>query len=234
VIVATSWQAIAAAQQSTTTVPIVMAAVADPVNLGFVESLASPGANITGMVVLPGALAGTQLDLLKEAVARTSRIAVLLNPANPDHAAWRDLIRRAESQGMRLRAVGVRGPADLEAAFPAMTQEGVDGLLVLEDPMFVAQRGRLAALAMKSGLPAVYGRREYVDAGGLLSYGPSTPALLHEAAGYVDRILKGARPRDLPVRQPAKLEMVVSRRTATALGLSIRASVLGRASHVIE
>lgn len=234
VIVATSWQAIAAAQQASSAVPIVMAALADPVRLGFVESLSAPGTNVTGIAGQPAVLAASHLDLLKEAVARTSRVAVLINPANPDHAAWRDLIRTADAHNIKVQPVGVREPGDLAPAFAAMAREGVDALVVLEDPLFSLQRARLAALAVQAGLPTAYGLREYVDIGGLLGYGPNRRELFKQVASYVDRILKGARPRDLPVQQPLKLELVVNLRTARALGLTIRPSVLRRASEVIQ
>ena len=234
VIVATTSQAIAAAQQATAAVPIVMAAITDPVRLGFVESLAAPGTNITGIVGLPAHLAASHLDLLKEAVARTSRVAILINPANHDHAGWRDLARKAEAQSMKLQPVSVRGPAELAPALAAMAREGVDALVVLDDPLFSRERARLAALAVQHGLPTAYGLREYVDTGGLIGYGPNQRELFRQVAGYVDRILRGARPRDLPVQQPSKLDLVINLRTARALGLTIRPSVLQRASEVIQ
>ena len=234
VIVATTSQAIAAAQQATTALPIVMAAMADPVRLGFVESLAAPGTNVTGIVGLPAHLAASHLDLLKEAVARTSRVAILINPANPDHAGWRELIRKAEVQSIKLQPVSVREPAELAPAFVAMARGAVDAVVVFEDPLFSRERARLAALAVQHGLSTASGLREYVDTGGLISYGPNRRELFRQVAGYVDRILRGARPRDLPVQQASKLDLVVNLRTARALGLTIRPSVLLRASAVIE
>ena len=234
VIVATSWQAIAAAQQATSAVPIVMAAMADPVRLGFVESLASPGTNTTGIVGVPSTLAASHLDLLKEAIARTSKVALLINSANPDHAGWRDLIKKADANSMKLQPVGVREASDLAPAFATMVREGVDALVVLDDPLFALERQRIATLAVQSGLPTAYGLREYVETGGLLGYGPNRRELFRQVAGYIDRILKGARPRDLPVQQPSKLDLVVNLRTARALGLTIRPSVLRRASEVIQ
>lgn len=234
VIVATTSQAIGAARQTTTAVPIVMAAIADPVRLGFVESLAAPGTNITGIVGLPAHLAASHLDLLKEAVARTSRVAILINPANPDHAGWRDLVRKADAQSMKLQPVFVRESGELAPAFAAMAREGVDALVVFEDPLFSREGARLAALAVQHGLPTAYGPREYVDTGGLIGYGPNRREMFRQVAGYVDRILRGARPRDLPVQEASKLDLVINLRTARALGLTIRPSVLQRASEVIQ
>jgi putative ABC transport system substrate-binding protein len=234
VIVATSWQSITAAQRATTSVPIVMATVADPVALGFVEHLGRPGGNITGVASPLPELLRRQLELLKEAVPRVSRVTVFINPANPAHSRWRDLISIALEMGLGLQVVGARGPSDLDGAVEAARDQGADALLVLEDPLFFVHRVRVAALAAQSRLATMYTSREHVDAGGLIAYGPGLSDLMRRATFHVDRILRGARAGDLPVEQPTRFELVISLKTAKALGLSIPRDVLARANQVIE
>jgi putative ABC transport system substrate-binding protein len=234
VIVATSWQSITAAQRATTTVPIVMATVADPVALGFVENLGRPGGNITGVASPLPELLRRQLELLKEAVPRVSRVTVLINPANPAHSRWRDLISVALEMGLGLQVAGARGPSDLDSAFEAVRDQGADALLVLEDPLFFVHRARVAGLAAQNRLATMYTSREHVDAGGLIAYGPGLSELMRRATFHVDRILRGARAGDLAVEQPSRFELVISLKTAKALGLSIPRDVLARANQVIE
>jgi putative ABC transport system substrate-binding protein len=236
VIVAGTTPAAQAARQATTTIPIVMTVVSDPVGSGLVASLARPGGNVTGLTLLAGPeIVGKYLELLKAAVPALSRLAVLWNPAQTAHPP---LIRQAEtaarSIGCQLRLVAARSPAEFDGVFVTMGQERADALLVLADPMFFQQRARLADLAEKNRLPAMYGLREHVEAGGLMTYAASIRDLYRRAALYVDKILKGAKPADLPIEQPTKFELVINLKTAKALGLTIPPSLLARADQVIE
>jgi putative ABC transport system substrate-binding protein len=225
-----------AAKNATKTIPIVTVGVGDPVGLGLVASLARPGGNITGLTgVVTPEIAGKQLELLKEAVPKVSRVAVLWNPATPGNAlALRETEIAARVLGVELQLLEARSLNDFDSAFAAMTAKRAGALLVLGDVMFVTHRIRLAELVAKSRLPAMYGLREYVEAGGLMSYGPIASELFRRAATYVDKILKGAKPADLPVEQPTRFELVVNLKTAKALGLTIPQSVLIRADEVIR
>ena len=235
VIVTGSVPGAQAAQHATWTIPIVMAVAADPVAAGVVASLARPGGNITGLSSMAPDLVGKQLELLKEVVPRLSRVALLWNPANASSAPQ---LREAEGAArvlrVRLQPLEVRGPDDFESAFAAMTRERVGGLLVLNDPILLAHRARVADLAVKSRLPAVSALREHPEAGGLMAYGPNLTDMYRRAATYVDKILKGAKPADLPVEQPTRFELVINLKTAKALGLTVPQSVLFRADHVIK
>ena len=227
-----------AAKRATTTVPIVFAAVGDPVADGLVTSLARPGGNVTGLSVLNPELVGKHLELLKQAVPEVSRVALLLKPdAGPDRSI-KDYLKAAEAAaqalGVRLQVVEARGPEDFERAFSDMTRARAGALAVSATPVFNSARRLLVDLAAKNRLPTVSLFNEYVDAGGLMSYGPDRPDLFRRAATYVDKILKGARPGDLPVEQPTKFELVINLKTAKALGLTIPQSVLARADRVIE
>ncbi len=224
-----------AAKEATRTIPMVMAG-GDPVGSGFVASLAQPGGNITGVssVAAPETV-GKRLELLKEVIPRLSRVAVLGNPGNQAHApALGEAKAAARSLGVQLQPLEAREPGDFEREFAAMTRERAGALLVLADGMFFAHRTRIAELAAKSRLPAMYGNREHVDAGGLMAYGASLRDAFRRAATYVDKILKGAKPGDLPVEQPTKFELVINLKTAKALGLKIPQSVLIRADEVIK
>jgi putative ABC transport system substrate-binding protein len=235
VIVATYPAAVLAAKRATATIPIVMVHTPDPVELGLVASLARPGGNITGLTSLSVDLSLKQLDLLKEAIPRATRVAVLWNPDNPWHPVTvRRLREGGPSLGRRLQTLPVRGPGEFEAAFQAMTRERSQAVLVLADPMTFVHRRRLADLAVRSRLPLMASLREYAEAGSLMSYWADGADLLRRAAGYVDKLLKGARPGDLPIEQPTKYELVVNLGTARALGLTIPPSVLVRADGVIE
>jgi putative ABC transport system substrate-binding protein len=235
VIVATSPPAPEAAKQATSTIPIVFAVTADPVAEGLVASIARPGGNITGLTSISPELVGKQLELLKEVAPKISRVAVLQNPSNLGHPF---MLPQAEGAAraleVQLHILPARTPPEIEAAFAAMRRQRAGGVLVLRDGLFLAQRTQIAALAAKGRLPAVYGHREVAEAGGLMAYGASVPLMYRRAATYVDKILKGARPADLPVEQPTRFELVINLKTAKALGLTIPQSVLVRADQVIR
>ena len=224
-----------AAKRATNTIPIVMTNAGDPVGSGLVTSLGRPGGNVTGLSLLAPAVVGKQLELLKEVVPKVNRVAVLTNPGSPTRAL---MLTEAEAAmrplGLQLQVLDARGPGEFEAAFSAMTRERAGALLILADPIFFGERKRLADLAARSRLPAVSGLREFADAGILMAYGASLSDLFRRAATYVDKILKGAKPADLPVEQPTKFELVINLKTAKALGLTIPPSVLIRADQVIR
>jgi len=239
VIVATGGTLAAlAAKQATRTLPIVFTAVADPVTSGLVTSLARPGGNVTGLSILASELVGKCLEQLKQAVPGVSRVAVLWQPGGVPERTDKDILRGAEvaarALGVRLQFVEARGPEDFDRAFSDMTRARAGALTVLPSSMFGTERRRLVDLAAKTRLPAVYPWREFVDAGGLMAYGANVADLFRRAATYVDKILKGAKPADLPVEQPTKFEFVINLKTAKALGLTIPPSVLGRADEVIQ
>jgi len=238
VIVAPNTVGVLAAKQATRTLPIVFATAADPVTSGLVTSLARPASNVTGLSILAPELIGKRLELLTQAVPGVSRVAFLLQPGALGERTDKDMLKEAEvaarALGVRPQFVEARGPEDFERAFSDMTRARAGALTVLTSNMFNNERRRLVALAAKNRLPTVYSFREYVDAGGLMSYGPDLADLHRRAATYVDKILKGAKPGDLPVEQPTKFELVINLRTAKALGLTIPQSLLGRADQVIE
>ena len=235
VIVANNPGAVFAAKRVTTSIPIVMVNTPDPVQLGLVASLGRPGGNITGTTTLSVDLSIKQLELLKEAVPRVSRIAVLRNPSNPWHAiAVKGIKAGARSAGVQLQILEVRGPEDFENSFVAMARERSGAVLVLADPMISFHRLRLIALAAKFRLPTMHGPRENAEAGGLMSYWADSRDLWQRAGVYVGKILKGAKPGDLPIEQPTKFELVINLRTAKALGLTIPKSLLLRADEVIR
>jgi putative ABC transport system substrate-binding protein len=238
VIVAPGTLAALAAKQATRTLPIVFASAGDPVTDGLVASLARPGGNVTGTSNLILELVGKCLEQLKQAVPGVSRVAALWQPGAMGARAEKDMLKGAEAAaralGVRLQFVEARGPADFDRAFSETTTAHADALTVLPSAMFVNERRRLVALAAKNRLPAVYPSRDSVDAGGLMSYGPDLADVFRRAATYVDKILKGAKPGDLPVEQPTKFELVINLKTAKALGLTIPPSLLGRADEVIQ
>ena len=235
VIVATHPAAVFAAKKATATIPIIMVHTPDPVQLGLVATLARPGGNITGLTSLSVDLTLKQLELLKEAVPRASRIAILWNPDNPWHPITvKGLETLQSSLRVRLQIVGVRRADDLDTAFQAMTTERAQAVVALTDPMTFAYRGRLAEVAVKHRLPAVSGLRAYAEAGGLMSYWADSESLGRRVASYVDRILKGARPEEMPIEQPNKYELVINLKTARALSLTIPSSLLLRADQVIQ
>jgi putative ABC transport system substrate-binding protein len=235
VIVASNPAFVFGARRATTTIPIVMVHTPDPVELGLVASLAHPGGNITGTTSLSVSLSIKQLDLLKEAVPKAARIAVLWNPDNPWHPITvRGLRQERRSLGVQLQMLAVRSPDEFAGAFRAMTRDRAQAVLVLADPMTFVHRRRLADLAAKHRLPLMGSLREYADAGGLLAYWADGDELLRRAADYVDKILRGAKPADLPIEQPTRYELVVNRKTAGTLGLTLPRSLLLRADQVIE
>ena len=221
------------ARKATTTIPIVFAVVADPVGRGFVQSLARPGGNITGLTNVSRELAGKRLELLKETVAGVSRIGVLTNPAT-SALTWPETEAAARALGVQLLVQEAREVGDLEGAFAAMKRGGVAAVIKLPDAMFYAQRRRIADLALKHRLPVMSAFRDFVEAGGLMAYGADIGDLIRRSATYVDKILKGAKPADLPVEQPTKFELVINTKTAKAIGLTVPLSLLFRADHVIE
>jgi putative ABC transport system substrate-binding protein len=233
IIVASAGSAALAAKRATTWVPIVFATVNYPVEIGLVSSLSRPGGNITGTSFNAAELAGKRLELLRELVPTARRVAVLSHPPYHTNATQiKEAEVAARTLGMQLEPVLIRDPNDFEAAFNAV--HGADGLLQPDMPFFNTHRARVVALAARSRTPAIYGFRSMVEAGGLMSYGPDVPDLHRRAATYVDKILKGARPGDLPVDQPAKFEFVINTRTAKALGLTMPPSLLLRVDQVIE
>jgi ABC-type uncharacterized transport system substrate-binding protein len=235
VILAVTTPAAQAAKAATRTIPIVFTLVADPVASGLVASLARPGGNITGLPSISSEIIGKQLELLKETVPGVSRVVVLQNPDASSHAFMvREAAGAARALGVQLRVLGARSPNALDAAFTAITAERADALLVLADPFFRTHRARIADFAAKSRLPSLSGEREQTEVGGLMSYGPSRLDLFQRAATYVDKILKGAKPAELPVEQPTKFELVINLKTAKVLGLTIPQSILLRADQVIE
>jgi putative ABC transport system substrate-binding protein len=227
-----------AAKQATKTIPIVFASAPDPVTDGLVTSLARPGGNVTGLSNLNPELVGKCLEQLKQAVPGVSRVAVLRQPGAADERTEKDMLKAADVAARALRVrllfVEARGPADFDRAFSNMTRARAGALTAWGSAMFFSERRRLLDLAAKNRLPAVYPQREFVDAGGLMAYGPDLADLFRRAATYVDKILRGAKPGDLPVEQPTKFELVVNLKTAEALGLTIPQSVLGRADEVIQ
>jgi ABC-type uncharacterized transport system substrate-binding protein len=238
VILATSTPAALAAKQATRTIPIVFAAVADSVASGLVTSLARPGGNVTGLSMLTSELVGKRLELLKQAVPGVSRVAVLWQPGDYGERTEKDILKEAEvtarALGVRLQVVEARGPQDFDSAFSDMARARAGALIVLGSTMFFTERRRLVDLAAKHRLPAVYSARDSVDAGGLMSYGANLADMFRRAATYVDRILKGAKPAELPIERPTKFELVINLKPAKALGLTIPGSVLLRADQVIE
>jgi putative ABC transport system substrate-binding protein len=234
VLVAVSTPAALAAKNATQTIPIVMVAP-DPVGLGLVGSLSRPGGNVTGLSRFSEAINGKRLELLKELVPGLARVGVLRNPLNPgDPIYWKATQVAAQRLGVALEALEVRGPEDFEAAFATAKQRNAQALLALEDLITFSYRSRITALAASSRLPAMYPYREFPDAGGLMSYGVIEVFLFRRAATFVDKILKGAKPADLPVEQPTAFELVVNVKVAEALGLTIPSSLLARADEVIE
>jgi putative ABC transport system substrate-binding protein len=235
VVVAASDAAITAVKHATGTIPIVMVASADPVGSGLIASLARPGGNLTGLSALAPELSGKRLQLLRETLPGVLRVAVLVNPADPAKALrWRELQRAAGALGVQLQQLEVRGPDDFEHAFALMTRERAEGLMVLGDPLTVNYRPQIVDLAAKHRLAAMYDRREFVDAGGLMAYGPSIRAMYRRVAVYVDKILEGAKPGDLPVEQPAQFELIINLKAAKELGLTMPPALLFQAVEVIQ
>ena len=234
-ILAASSTYVRAAKQATTTIPIVFAVHNDPVGTGDVASLAHPGGNITGTTQMATDLSAKQLGLLKETVPGISRVGVLWNPTTPSHGpALKEIESAARTLGVQLTRLAAAHESELDRAFAAAARDRIEALFVLTSPMIAQHSGRVVSQAMKHRLPTMYAARSFAEAGGLLAYGPDQLDLYRRAAGYVDRILKGAKPANLPVEQPTKFELVVNLKTAKTLGLTIPPSVLLRADQVLE
>ena len=235
VLVTTGTPAAHAAKNATSAIPIVIGNAGDPVGTGLVASLARPGGNVTGLSVLNTELSGKRLELLKEVVPTASRIAVLLNPANSINPLQLKEIQSAgPASGVTLLSLEVKGTDDIDRAFTAMKKQRIGALIVLGDPLLETHRTRIAELAVKSQLPAIYSLAPYVEAGGLMSYGTNFDDTYRRAAVYVDKILKGTKPADLPVEQPTKFEFIINLKAAKQIGLTIPPNVLVRADKVIK
>jgi putative ABC transport system substrate-binding protein len=235
VIFATSSTEVEAARQATKTIPIVFATHADPERVGHVTSLARPGGNITGLSLVLTEIVTKELEIMTQALPHMTRIGALLTLTAPSHRpASHALDAAAKQLGVQLLTVPVRTPEDLDGAFAMMTRERAKGFLAVASPLTRAQRARLAELALKHRLPGMFGTRENVEAGGLMSYAPDLVDMTRRAATYIDKILKGARPADLPVEQASKYELVINLKTAKTLGITIAPSVLVRADRLIE
>jgi putative tryptophan/tyrosine transport system substrate-binding protein len=235
VIVAGGTLAPLAAKRATSTIPIVMANAGDPLGSGLVSSLAYPGGNVTGLSLMAPDLGGKRLELLKELLPGLSRAAVVWNAANPYAAnVFRETERAARKLAIDIQSLEVRGPDDFDTAFEAARAQHPEGLITIEDPLTIDNRKQIVDFAARNRLPAIHGVREFVEAGGLIAYGANLVDLARRAATYVDKILRGAKPADLPVQQPTKFEMVINLKTAKALGLELPPTLLARADEVIE
>jgi putative tryptophan/tyrosine transport system substrate-binding protein len=235
VIVAWGTQAVAAARSATSTIPIVMVSVSDPVGAGFVASLARPGGNVTGVTPINPDISGKLVELLREIVTGMKQVGVVFNPKNPGATIqMRGVEDAVRALGLQSRVLEARALEEFQSAFARLTAQGVEGVVLLADPSLIEHRMRIAELARNARLPTAFQRRESVDAGGLLAYGASNNDQFRQAAFYVDRILKGAKPAELPVQQPTKFELVINRTTAKALGLDVPPTLLARADEVIE
>ncbi len=235
VIVAGGMLAVQAARKATTAIPIVMTAATDPITAGFIASFARPGGNITGLSVMAEDVSSKYLELLRVAVPKLSRVAVLVNPTHPVHPSLlKNIQGSAQTSGVKVWPLEASIAAQIEGVFDATKRERAGALIVLPDAIFFAQARRLAGLAAQQRLPTMFWTREPVEAGGLMSYGQNVAEHYYRAATYVDKILKGAKPADLPVEQPTKIELVINLKTAKAIGLTIPQDLLFRADKVIE
>jgi putative tryptophan/tyrosine transport system substrate-binding protein len=234
VIVTAGTPSVIAAKQATSVIPIVFATAGDPVSNGLVATLARPGGNVTGLSVQDVDLTGKRLELLRELVPRLSRLAILTNIGNPVHILQREEVRTmARALGVEVITLEIRRADDIPPAFETL-KNGADALYIPPDPLVISELNRINALVLSARLPTMHGSGEYVEAGGLMSYGPNFPELFRRAADYVDKILRGAKPGDIPVEQPTKFDLVINLTTAQALGLTIPESFLLRADEVIE
>jgi putative tryptophan/tyrosine transport system substrate-binding protein len=235
IIVAAGTAAVRAAKEATKTIPIVTPVVTDPVEAGLVASLARPGGNVTGVTLISVQLSGKRLELLREVVLRLTRVAALSNPTSLGSPLQiKETMAAARTLGIQLQAVDVRDSNNFEQAFEEATKERAGALLTLDDPLFFTHRSKIVELAAKRRLPAIYGFREFVEVGGLISYAANLSDMYRRAATYVDKILKGAKPADLPVEQPTKFELVINLKTAKQIGLAVPPIVLARADRVIR
>jgi putative tryptophan/tyrosine transport system substrate-binding protein len=235
VIVAGGGRATQAAQSLTKTIPIVMTSASDPVGTGLVSSLAHPGANTTGTSIVSWELFGKRLELLREVLPKVSRVTVLINRLNPAPAnGWKDALAIAAALGIALQRIDVQGPGEFEDAFASMARENTEALIVVQSTIFETEPFPIQNLTLRYRIPSMYGLRTSTDAGGLMSYGPNVPALYAYSAVLVDKILRGAKPADLPVEQPTKFELVINLTTAKALRLTIPEQFLLRADEIID
>jgi len=236
IIAAIPTPAAVAAKNATGTIPIVLMVAVNPLELGLITSVARPGGNLTGIAFsFSTEILGKNLALLNEAIPRVRHVALLSNPGNPGHMiAMKNMKAAADAMGVQLSFMEVREPNQFDAAFKVMAEGRAEALLVIADAQFQIHRARLAELAAKNRLPSMHGFREYVEAGGLMSYGPSIGASVRRGASFVDRILRGAKPADVPVEQPTKFDLVINMKTARALGLTIPQPLLLRADEVIQ
>jgi len=237
-IVALGTPAARAAKEATTTIPIVFSPIADPIGSGLVANLARPGGNITGITFMAPELGGKRLELLKQAVPGMTRVGVLSHPGDPSEATVKSVLEQTEAAaralGVQLLRLEAQGPNDFDRVFAAMSRERVGGLILIPSAMFIDERRRIVNVVVKDRLPAMFYFREFAEVGGLMSYGPNFRELFRRAATYVDKILKGAKPGDLPVEQPTKFELVINLKTAKTLGLVIPQSLLQQADQVVE
>jgi ABC-type uncharacterized transport system substrate-binding protein len=234
-IVTRGTPAVLAAEKATGSIPIVMATSADPTLFGVVSNLARPGRNVTGLSTIAVELAGKRLELLKEAIPRIARIALLANMSSPASASqWRQIEGAARSLGLEPQLLDVRAPEEFARVFDNAIKQRADAILVANDTLTQTNLRRIVDLSAKHRLPSIFASREFVDAGGLMAYGPNFTDLYRRAATYVDKILKGSKPADLPIEQPTKFDLVINLKTAKALGLTIPQSILVRADQIIE
>jgi putative ABC transport system substrate-binding protein len=235
VLVVNSTPVTLAAKNATKTIPIVFHNVADPVAAGLVDSLARPGGNITGFTIITAVLAGKRLELLKETIPNLSRVFVLWNPQNPGNALnWKESQLPARELSLQLHSVEISSPVRYESAFKEMIEARSSAIAVMQDPLTISNRKIIADLALKNRLPAIYPRGDFVESGGLMSYGADQTESVKRVAFMVDKILKGAKPADLPVEQPTKFQLIINLKTAKALGLTIPPLVMMRAEKVIK
>ena len=234
VLVTASTPAIIAAKEATSVIPIVFASAGDPVASGLVTSLAKPGGNVTGITILSPELSGKRLELLKETLPRLSRVAVLTNPSVPAQATLGEFETAAHALGLQLTLLKAQRLSELENAFSSIIRQQLGALIIVPDAFFASQRSLFVEFTAKNRLPAIYDRADYVDHGGLMSYGIDFRNQIRRAAYFVDKILKGAKPADLPVEQPTKFELVINLKTAKQIGLAIPPNVLARADRVIR
>ena len=235
VIVASTTAGAQAAQNATKTIPIVFAVVGEPIQSGFIASLDRPGGNMTGLRLIEPELTGKRLELLKEAIPNLKRVAALVNLANPVYALYlKEMKFAASAMGITLESIDVKGSDDLDQALNSITKGRAGALIVQADALFYGQRPKIMSLALKNRLPAIYSFSRYVEEGGLMSYGPSYITMFRRAATYVDKILKGAKPADLPVEQPTKFEFIINLKAAKQIGVTIPPNVLARADRVIK
>jgi len=235
VIVSAATPASRAAKAATSTIPIVFVGVGDPVKAGLIATLSQPGGNVTGLSLLTPDLSGKRLSLLMETVRNVSRVAIIMNPDNPISAIFLEETKVAARRlGAELQRFDARNSEEIEQTFAVAAGQRVDGAIVFDDPVLWSSRAQIVALAAARKIPTVYGYRDFVDEGGLLSYGPDRPDQYRRTAKYVDKVLKGAKPSDLPVEQPTKFELIINRKTARSLGIELPASLIVGADELIE